>query len=65
MFGLGQKGVVRVGGTVQNTLKGGGTEKRGGGNKDLKKGASWGGEKGGGGAGTLLRTMDLSSGLVE
>ena len=33
---------MRVGGTVENTLKGGGTEKRGGETKILKrKGASW------------------------
>ena len=35
--GLGQEGVVWVEGTVWNTLKGGGTEKRGGKQKILKR----------------------------
>ena len=34
-------GSVRVGRTVQNTLKGGGTEMRGGKTKILKREASW------------------------
>ena len=60
--GLGQEGgCMRVGGTVLNTLKGGGTEKRGG-ETDSKKGVQ-GGSRGGclkkGGAGTPLRTMVL------
>ena len=50
MVELGQKGVVRggEGGDCQNTLKGGGTEKRG--NKDFKKGG-----KPGQGVGALKR----------
>ena len=32
---------LRVGGTVENTLKDGGTEKRGGETKILKRGANW------------------------
>ena len=32
---------MRVGGTVEITLKGGGTEKRGGETKILNRGASW------------------------
>ena len=34
-------GFVRVGGTVLNTLKRGGTEEKGGETKILKGGASW------------------------
>ena len=34
-------GCMRVGGTVSNTLKGVGTEKRGGETKILKRGTSW------------------------
>ena len=41
MVGLGQKGGARVGGTVSNILKGGGTEKRGRETKILKGGAGW------------------------
>ena len=41
---------MKVGGTVQNTLKGGGTEKRGGDTKILKR-------MGQAGAGTPLGTM--------
>ena len=54
-------GCVRVGGTVKNTLKGGGTEKRGGKTKILKRRGGQVGSRGGcfkkGGAGTPLRTM--------
>ena len=46
-------GCVRVGGIVYNNLTGGGTEKRGGETKILKKD----GKLGGGGAGTPLRTI--------
>ena len=50
---------MKVGGTVENTLKGGGTEKNGGDTKILKRGFKLG--QGVGAlkrkAGTLLRTM--------
>ena len=36
----GKRGLHEGGGTVQNTLKGVGTEKRGGETKNLKRGAS-------------------------
>ena len=51
---------VRVGGTVKNALKGGGTEQRGGDTNILKKGTSWIKEwmpLKGRGPGTPLRTM--------
>ena len=52
---------VRVGGTVCNTLKGGGTEKRGGDTKILKRGRQAGSRGGvpykGAGDGAPLRTM--------
>ena len=38
---------MRFGGTVENTLKGGGTEKRGGKTKILKKGGGQAGSRGG------------------
>ena len=41
-------GCVRVGGTVENTLKGGGTEKRGWETKILKRGGKLGQGEGGG-----------------
>ena len=51
---------MRVGGTVQNTLKGGGTEKRGGDRKILKYGRQ-AGSRGGclkkEGAATILQAM--------
>ena len=57
----GGEGCVRVGETISNTLQGGGTEKRGGETKNFKRGDKLGqgvgALKGGGGAGTPLRTM--------
>ena len=54
-------GCVRVGGTVWNTLKEGGTEKRGGEAKILKKKGQAGSRDGclkNGGSGTPLRNYD-------
>ena len=39
---LGRRGLHEGGGTVQNTLKGGGTEKRGGETKNVTKGSKLG-----------------------
>ena len=53
---------MRVGETVKNTLKGGGTEKRGGETKILKKRRGQARSRGGclkGEAGTPLQTMPL------
>ena len=56
---------MRMGGTVENTLKGGETEKRGGKTKILKRGGGQDGSRGrclkkwgGGGAGTPLQTIN-------
>ena len=55
MVGLQQEGLHEGGGTVLNTLKGGGTEKRGGETKILKAASRGGSLKRV--AGTPLRTM--------
>ena len=57
-------GCVRVGGTVKNNLKGGGTEKRGGQTKILKRRTSWikGWVPYKGGAGIPLPTMSIIKG---
>ena len=55
---------MRVGGTVKNNLKGGGTEKRGGQTKILKRRTSWikGWVPYKGGAGIPLPTMSIIKG---
>ena len=71
MSDYGRKGFCEGGGTVWNTLKGGGTEKRGEETKILKRrgqSGSRGGslKKEGRGAGTLLRTKaDLKKRVYE